>query len=200
MKDNFEYYALHYLNLWISTEKEIFQKMRSNDRTTKYHGIKEGANYFRIARSLPTKYEKEKNRERYDPVLQILETDPLAEIGSTDVIEAVEEVHKELSAAYGNRIVISATSKFLWLRYRDPVKILDSQAKSSLNISGNDYSKFVQAWNREYNELRPAIIKASKRLPSISDFTLESSEYISEICIEEWFLQRVFDIYLWQNG
>lgn len=200
MKTKFEFYAHHFINQWYFAEQTIFQKIQSNDRETRLEGLKKGGTYFKIARSLPIEFENKNGKKRYEPVLEILESDPLRNCSQSDFSKKVEKVHNELSKHYDNRTVISATSKFLWLKYRNPVKILDSRSKNALGIKTNNYSEFVDAWEKKYSELKPEIIKASRRLPSISEFVINDSADIKHICKEEWFLQRVFDTYLWYYG
>jgi hypothetical protein len=200
MKTQFEYYALHYLNHWLGIEREIHQNLQSNRKKKKLNALSTGGAHFKVARTLPTKFEKQNSTKRYEPVLQAIETTSLKNCSLSTVPKKVEKVHERLSKFYGNRTVLSATTKFLWLKHRAPVVILDSQAKSSLEIKGNNYEEFFTAWIKEYSDLENKIVNACQKLPRVSKFALDSTAEIEEISKQGWFHQRVFDNYLWHNG
>ena len=200
METQFEYYALHYLNQWLGIEKEIHQNLQSDHKEKKLNALSAGGAHFKIARTLPTKFEKQNSTKRYEPVLKAIETPSLKNSSLSTVSKEVEKIHETLSQFYGNRTVISATTKFLWLKHRAPFVILDSQAKSALEIKGNNYEVFFAAWLKKYSELEDRIVNACQKLPSVSKFALDSTAEIEKISEEGWFHQRVFDSYLWHNG
>lgn len=103
---------------------------------------------------------------------------------------------------------LSAASKLLWLRKRSPYLIYDKRAVTALRRLGNkkldSYASYCDAWQREYRERSSAISAAASGLIELpraytAVFSMTDSE-LSELVHESWFCERVFDIYLWENG
>jgi hypothetical protein len=67
-----------------------------------------------------------------------------------------------------------------------------------------DYFDFYHKWNEEYLEMESEIDNACRKLPNLSQCTLDpkvtTPKYIREICYEKWFKNRVFDTLLWHTG
>jgi len=163
MNTKMEYCALWYLNQWQSSEKEIHRMISSESKNERLMGINSGASYFRVARTIPTMPEKKNKKERYEPVLEVIDKYDAAGFTKDNLSKFVERVQRELNSFY-KKNMLSATSKMLWLKFRSPIIILDSQAKKALNVKKNEYSKFVKEWDKEYNKYEREITDACGRL------------------------------------
>ena len=95
----------------------------------------------------------------------------------------------------------SATTKLLWLRYRDPVVIYDGLAwnwlKKNASLHERDgYAGFVQRWTQVYEANRLKVSDACSELSSIGRFTCTpevSSNEFTRVTNSSWFQYRVFD-------
>jgi len=66
-----------------------------------------------------------------------------------------------------------------------------------------NYKQYCEAWKKQYQLHRPQILSAVRGLHNIKavvpDWN-ESKEETKTLVSSEWFLERVFDIYLYQNA
>ena len=60
--------------------------------------------------------------------------------------------------------MLSAATKFLWLRHRDVVVIHDSQARIALGAAVGDYAGYLDRWRAEYSRLASRVTDACERL------------------------------------
>lgn len=135
-KRSLEFCALHFLNQWLGKEAEFYKNVRSAERPRQLAALKSAGAHFRVARNLRKRYDVDSGIARYAPVLDIL--NDTADLSSENVISRVETTAQRISAVYGNRGSLSVTSKFLWLKYRAPVRIYDSQARKALGTADGD--------------------------------------------------------------
>jgi hypothetical protein len=95
------------------------------------------------------------------------------------------------------------SSKLLWLKFKDKIIIYDNLVKSALDGSAN-YSEFYDKWNERYVSMSDEIDGVCRRLPDLAQYTLNpeitTSRFIQSVCCEQWFKNRVFDIWLWNVG
>ena len=108
------------------------------------------------------------------------------------------------TTGYGNRNVLSVTTKLLWLKLCDPnIIIYDSQTRAALHTADGDFSGFYEAWHVEYEAHRKVIATACANLSDVAkyayDQTVATPSYVKNISANLWFQERVFDMYLWQN-
>lgn len=203
MTITFDFAALHYLNLWLSREREIHEAFTSGTEAEKLTAIGKGATYFVIARNLHTEYDTGKGLQRYRPVLDVI--DPLTANDFRDNLAGrVMHIRDQISARYGNRDVLSATTKLLWLKIRSPIIIYDSQARQALDTADGDLAAYYDAWQAKFNAVRHQIAAARAELVDVLQYTADTSvatkPYVQSLAEEEWFNQRVLDIYLWHVG
>jgi hypothetical protein len=97
-----------------------------------------------------------------------------------------------MAAAIASRL----QQKLVWLLRRDPVIIYDSRARSALGTPSGDYVKYVKLWRRGCKEHKDEIRAACSALPRAGRNNAE----IARETAQEWFRQRVYDIYLWNAG
>lgn len=123
------------------------------------------------------------------------------------VSERVTELAKAFLAEFGSKN-LSDASKLLWLRKRSPIIIFDSRARKALNnlsynIRATDYSEYLNCWRKEFLTREDAIRAAASRLPDVKDFTTmwsDKDDTLLDIVKSDWFIERVFDRYLWEAG
>lgn len=203
MKHSLEYFSLHYLDMWLRHDRQIHQSMNNGTREEKLISIKEAATHYKVARNLPKKYDEDIGCARYEPILEVIDK-AIASDFSRDTVKSISKVHNKISKAYGDRGVLSFTTKLLWLKIRDPIIIYDSQAREALNADDGDLSGFYEAWRTEYSTHSKAIASVCAKLSSVSkyscDQTIATPAYVQAISAQSWFQERVFDMYLWHRG
>ena len=85
--------------------------------------------------------------------------------------------------------------------------IFDKRASDALRHLENkisDYKSYCEAWEKEYEKRHNALALAARGLVNLPrEYTRDPSltnDQLTEIVREEWFIARVFDIYLWEIG
>jgi hypothetical protein len=202
MVDNFNFFAMRYLNDWCADDRRFVTGLASPDRVTQLGSLGEAATYYGVARTL--KYCDEK--DRFGCALDALNATPPPRSDGA-AVAAVRNLAGELQAKYGKN-VISAASKFLWLRYRWPIVIYDSRAVACLRSCGQkfypyDYADYRNAWQSEFTKRASAVEAACNELARVRDFSLANSidhKTFVDWSSSQWFHERVFDKFLWWNA
>jgi hypothetical protein len=201
---NFHYFALHYLNLWISQDRDCCKAMEGSDRQRKLQLLSKAAVAYKIARNLHTRHDVERRLPRLSPVLDIIDHLDRRAFRGSKLVPAVEKIRAKISDRYGGRGLLSATTKFLWLKLQSPIIIYDSQARRALRVDPDDLEGYCIEWRRRYEQHAAQIADACLALPRASRFTknpkMTSPEYIANTARHTWFRERVFDVYLWHVG
>lgn len=200
---NLEYCALSYSNQWQSHDSVFYELLNSHNPQDQRDGIKEAASFYKIARNFAAKYD---GCYRFHNALNELNLQ--TEVTSTTYINTVKRLADSFLKHY-HRKNISAASKLLWLKHRDPVIIYDGRAINALqnhfHYEGRygDYDRYCEKWLEEYQNKSREIVDAANRLPSVIEFVFnhEATEHeVRSLIAEEWFKKRVFDTYLWNLG
>lgn len=203
MKHSWEYFSLHYLDMWLRHDRIYHESLNTGTREEKLISIKKAATYYKVARNLPKEHDEYIGHSRYEPILKIIDK-VSASYFSGDTIKSISKVQSNISKAYGDRGVLSITTKLLWLKIRGPIIIYDSQARKALDTKNGDLSGFYKAWRTEYSAHSNSIATACAKLSSISkyscDQTIATPAYVKSISTQPWFQERVFDVYLWHEG
>lgn len=198
-----KYAAITYLNFWLATDRRLHAAVNGGDRNAKLAALSEAAVLFRIARNFHSAHDEGIGLARYEPVLNVIDT-LQAEQFSEDLADAVLEVRDKLSKLYGGRNLVSATTKFLWLKLLSPIIIYDKQARVAIGTRDGDLHSFYDAWLERFDSHREAIALASQSLVELGEYTIDPTrakpDYISSLVHNEWFQHRVFDIHLWHIG
>lgn len=198
-----EYAALNFLNFWLIADRRLYIAVNDGSRAEKLAAIGEAAARFGIARNFRSAYDVDIGLARFVPVLDLLEGQR-SEDFTDSLTESVLAVRNQLSALYGGTNLLSATTKFLWLKLQTPIVIYDRQAREALGTRNGDLPAYYDAWFDRYAGLREEIETASLSLVEMGKYTCDPSlatpEFLSSLVREEWFLQRVFDIHLWNVG
>ncbi|MCW4628021.1 MULTISPECIES: hypothetical protein [Marinomonas] len=200
-KRTFDFCALQFLNQWLEKEKSYCEMLASPDRDTQRLALAKAGGHFRVARNLPTKYEKEKSFPRYQPVLEVL--DGIDEVSVSNVTNLVNQARERISGQYGGRSVLSLTTKFLWLKVKSPIRIYDKQARIALQTESGDFSAFNDAFSERYSECEEQIVEACSKLKNVLSYSVRPKirqDEVEDMISERWFRERVLDIYLWNQG
>lgn len=203
-KRTFDNCALHYLNQWLDRDSKYCEALGSGDESLQLAALKNAGAFYRVARNLPGKHEVEKKVVRYKPVLDVLNA-----IDENDVVidrldSLILESNRAISGNYGGRETLSLTTKFLWLKFRSPIKIYDSQARAALGAKAGDISGFNAAWLECFHKHCSDVQASCERLAQVSEYSndpqIATPSYIKAIGKQQWFQERVFDVYLWNLG
>lgn len=193
----YEYCAYRYLELWERIEKSLYRAISGAHSASQ---IRDALNYYKIARNFKGLKEDEvaENISK-----ELLKVDGFRGSYSKNVEKLAESF--KVSWQYN----LSAASKLLWLRYRSPYLIYDSRAVTALRRMGNkfknaDYTLYCEAWRKEFEKRSDEISLAARGLVNLprkytAAYNLKGDE-LTEIVDSEWFIERVFDIYLWEAG
>lgn len=73
MIQTFEYCSLHYLNQWLSYDRNYCIALSGVNNKEKLSALKKAGGFYRVARNLPTAFDEKIGIERYQPVLDILD-------------------------------------------------------------------------------------------------------------------------------
>jgi hypothetical protein len=200
---SFEFCSFSYLNFWISDDQFYCKAFEGDNEDEKLKALKDISVKYGIARNFPLRYDKERNVRRLFPVLKIIEKHTNSDV---DTPEKIEKIAEEISSEYGGRFVKSATTKFLWLKFKIPVIIYDSQAKIALDVKSDDLAEFYAKWRESFNNNVLEIKKVCLKLTELQKYAFKNNgqnvtkEYIKSISEQKWFQERVFDFYLWNKG
>ncbi|MBI4483883.1 MAG: hypothetical protein HY652_13475 [Acidobacteria bacterium] len=170
----------------------------------KLRALAGAATFYRVARTLPKRYDVGKGLRRYEPVRKIIGEQNAADFSGDALLPSIKKVRERISAEYGGREVLSLTTKFLWLRVRSPVIIYDSQVRRAVGTRLGDIDEYYSRWREKFKQYAQEIDAACDSLSSIRDYSIDpevvSAEYIAETASQQWFKGRVLDVYLWHRG
>lgn len=202
--DNFQFFALRYLNDWCADDQRFVADLSpNNDLATRLSSLCEAATYYKVARTLPTL----PGERRLAQALDAIDAVP-APITDSSVDAAVCDLATRFQTLYGGGYVLSAASKLLWVRHRWPVVILDGQAALCLRRLGcrfdvGDYRGYRREWRQQFAEREPVIRAACGELVGVKAFSLASTMSngeLEQLASASWFRERVFDKFLWWNS
>ncbi len=194
-----EFCAYRYLQQWERKEKPLHNAMAGNPSAQQ---IRDSLKHYGIARNFKG-----------------LKDDGIAEKISHELINVSDDESQsapEKVVALASRFKehfgkfnISAASKLLWLRNKEPYLIYDSKAINALISLGNkldksDYFSYYTVWQQEYKKRKKEITVATNGLVDLprkytAAFDLTDSQ-LTKLVQSKWFNERVFDIYLWEIG
>ncbi len=201
---DFNYWALHYLNLWLSKDRKFCEALQGDDEAVKLQALTEAATFYRVARNLPRAHDVDNGIPRYKPVLEVIDALAPNTFLGTQLIPSIRGVMSQISERYGGRGVMSLTTKFLWLKMKSPIVIYDRQARNALGTNSGDIDAYYSRWREQFNLSCNEIDAACATLPRVHEYSvapdLATPRYIEGIASQPWFKERVFDVYLWSLG
>ena len=197
---SFEYCAAKYLDLWIRKEELMHTRLQSVQPSA--GSVRAALALFKVSRGF-SEIEKSKQQKTVAKLLR----EYGGAVSRKTVVARVTELANAFQKPFG-MTNISAASKLLWLRLRDPVVLFDSRAVKALrhfghDLNSQDYSSYYTAWQTQFSCDRKAVRSAALKLPGHYRFTAAAHlgrGYVEQICAQDWFVERVYDQYLWQVG
>ena len=198
-----EFCSLQYLNQWIDHDSKYCDALTHGTEEEKLAALGPAANFYRIARNLPCTGDTEKGLPRYKPLLDVIDSvapDDFAD----NTVERIYEVETVISEKYGDKNVLSLTTKILWLKIKTPIIIYDQQARVAIGTRDGDLSGYYAHWRKEFANQSDKIRAVCDKLTAMTNYTtdekLATPDYIQDLTSRTWFRERVFDIYLWNKG
>ncbi len=201
-QETIPYCALTYLNLWLSHDRQFHSALINGTDDEKLAALAKAASVYGVARNAPRSGDIDRGMPRFRPVLLCLQSCSSASITPENMVAAVTDMNQSLSRSYGRRCLTSLTSKFLWGLVRSPVVIYDANAINALGAP-LDYAGYVNCWQDSYRRHRVSIGTACDDLPSVKRYVVDpdiTATDIAALAKQEWFCERVFDIWLWHEG
>jgi hypothetical protein len=201
----FHFQALHYLNQWLRKERAYVCDLAKPDQVTRLTALKKAAATFRVARNLRDEHRVGEGEHKYEPVLAAIDRLGREKFEGENLVAAVQFVEREISKSFGERNVLSLTTKMLWLKFQSPIIIYDGNAVRALKLKAkpNDLASFYGRWRDEYRLHTAQIDEACEALPLAHTYCYDqqfTQQEIRNLASEQWFKERVFDIHLWRAG
>ncbi len=195
----YEYCAYRFLELWERVEKPLHEAMSG---TLSSDQIRHALKNYRVSRNF-------KNISVPGVAETIAENLLVVSEGCAGDFQTAVTSLADLFKRSFDQFNLSAASKLLWLRNRSPYLIYDSRAVTALHRLGNkfnkaDYRSYANVWKGEYEKRSGDISLAAQGLVNVprkytAAFSLTDNQ-LAELVHSKWFLERVFDIYLWEIG
>ena len=146
----FKYCALYYLNQWLSKDSVYCQALANDDRTAKLRALSNAAGFYGIARNLRERHDVGRGLPRYGPVLEIIDAQSARSFEGAGLVPSVIRVSEEISAVYGDRKVLSLTTKFLWLKLKKPIIVYDRRARLALGTPLDNFEDYCTQWRATF--------------------------------------------------
>jgi len=114
--------------------------------------------------------------------------------------DTVNKFSKQIANIFEvDRNFISMSSKLLWFKFKSPVIIYDTRAKKAINYRSDNYAEYIDEWRKQYLKNQAKIKTACNNVAKL-DKSFLYTDFDRTILKENWFHERVFDIYLWEIG
>lgn len=193
----YEYCALRFLTQWEMKERPLYEVI---SRVPSADNVRKALGYFQVARGFRGL------RAEANKIVAALAI-KCRRLNAENVVSRVDGLSDIFKQDFGSRN-LSAASKLLWLSHRNPVVILDSRSVASLGALGNkfdpkDYAAYYECWRTEFKKRERKIKKALSKLVSIKMFTAawyKSPGELRQDISSDWFVERTFDLFLWELG
>lgn len=203
MINTFEYCSLSYLNQWLTHDRNYCLALAGTNRNAKLSALKSAGGFYGVARNVRKEFDEKIGIQRLLPVLNIIDNLSIDQF-EKDPVKKILEIESQISNKYGNRGVLSLTTKFLWLKLKSPILMYDSQARIAVKSSDGDLAGYYKNWFVEFENHKDEIQSVCSNLSQLNLYAVDQSiatkEYINKISSNKWFHKRVFDIYLWSKG
>jgi hypothetical protein len=205
MSLNFRCAAVSYLNLYIEFDRPC--SVALNKQPIDIDGSREQllklAKEYILIRSF-RKDERPRMKLALDALLRFKRPS-----NNTDAVASVDKLADLLKEGYGQRL-LSAASKFLWMRFKSPIVIYDSLGHQWLSREKGlradaGYGAFCGAWRAAYRQYSTEVAEACRELGAtkeIRQFTLAGEainlgrlddQEFDALVLKPWFQERVFD-------
>src|SRR5882672_2977855 len=97
---NFNYFALHYLNLWLTKDRKWCEALAGNDEAAKLRALTEAATFYKVARNLRKVHDVGKGIRRYKPVLDVIDAKASNNFEGAQLIPSIMDVVGQISQRY----------------------------------------------------------------------------------------------------
>jgi hypothetical protein len=195
---HFEYCALRFLLQWLQRERVLHDQIVGKPSLQQ---VRAALQYFQVARTFPGL--------RSDKAVQAV-ANALRDVDGNSQLSPEEKV-MTLASRFKERFDqfnLAAASKLLWLKHKRPYIIYDSRAVKALralgcNFGNANYSEYCKCWRNQYSQRQKRIRQAASRLHILRAFLppwYATKADLKVLASRPWFLERVFDIYLWETG
>jgi len=195
--------AVEYAGSWATKERLFVTGLAGSNRLQRLDAVQRAGGYFRVSRSFKRAFDVDVGIPRLQPVLDVLDRLSTRAITENTLGGVVRDLRRDLGRPYGNRDLLSAATKFLWLLRRDVVVIHDRQARIALNAPSGDYDGYLELWHAAYSRRRDEVEAVCNRMSVQTERLAKSPTMDCDLCEivqAQWFKRRVFDIYLWKTG
>ncbi len=195
------YCAARFLRQWEKREASLYKAISSapDDAT-----ISKALAYFQVSRNFAGIKEKPENLGKIRSALVLVKQDDTLTSEAEKVTALAEALEREF-----NKFNLSAATKLLWLSYRAPYIVHDKRAVTALSkrfkhkFDSRLYAEYAGAWRSEFDKIasniEPAIASLSKGRDFMPKTSLTEID-IADLAKQQWFKERVFDIFLWEVG
>ncbi len=200
--ERYEYYAFRFLNQWYEDELELHSAIstKPDDAT-----VGKALAFFQVSRNFPGLKKRGKLAFVTHSLQRVRDSHPSPPPSPIEAVNKLAETLKEEFARFN----VSAASKLLWLSYRRPFIISDSRATKALKREFHhkradaSYEEYVNAWRKEFAKHKKPIRKAVDALRAARPFVRNCSTWDADLpgmVHKRWFVERVFDVLLWDIG
>lgn len=193
--------ALTYANLWFRQDRYFFLRAQTDDVFGLMAPMKEISAAYSIHRNLP----KQIYLQDWHKIALLL-ANFRSSFSSSNYIAQVLQLAEELPGT--KKLRLSAASKLAWFCNRWPIRIFDTRAVEALRRLGfltgeAKYLKYCTAWQSAFTfhkcEIQAALIFVNANL-HLTLVPEKDRAKLYNFCRENWYLERVFDQYLWLIG
>lgn len=195
----YEYLVMKFANQWTTREQILHEELSRKIISEK--SVVKALQYFQVARTFDG-LKTEDNRTFI--VENLLEHSKY--LTKNNFHEKVQDLAERFKEQFGSTN-LSAASKLLWLRKKSPVLIFDKWAKSALESFEQRkidcYADYSEVWNHNYSLHKDKIKDATIDFVNVRQYSAlwnKSTSECKDIVTSEWFLERVFDMYLLSHG
>lgn len=136
--------AREYGGSWTKNEHAFVTALADSDTQQRLAALQRAGGYFKSARCFKRTYDVGVGLPRLQPVLEGLDRLALGAVTEHPLGSVVRDLRRDLGRPYGNRDLLSAATKFLWLLRRDVVIIHDSQVRLALKAPQGDYEAYFR--------------------------------------------------------
>jgi hypothetical protein len=198
-----------FLDEYITVDLPCIRALKQTvaERTAARQALRKMASSYQIARNFhgnaaETADDKEK-AQHYEKALQILLSIGVVDCGN--FVSQVDTLARRLGEQYPRRTksgetkppyLLSAASKFLWMRTQSPVLMYDRLAECWLGSEYQHYQAFVDKWHLQYDLHRQTIEDVAPSIYEFRRFTEAcdcNREELMSMLNSCWFQHRVFD-------
>lgn len=112
------------------------------------------------------------------------------EVSVSNITVLVNQARERIFSHYGDRRVLSLTTKFLWLKVKSHVRIYDKQARIALQTEEGDFTAFNDAISERYSACEEHIVEACSKLKNLLSYSVRpkmSQDEIENIVSKHWF-------------